>query len=68
MPINATIRQELEELMKVNGEGFLFSEDGVKRPIRAEVMERQLTRALERIGIREEERRRRNLTFHAWLL
>jgi integrase len=66
IPISKAIRRELEELTAVNGEGYIFSEDGGVTPIRSETIERQYNRALGRIGIDEAARKKRNLTFHAW--
>jgi integrase len=66
IPINQAIRQELEELTAINKGGYVFSEDGGLTPIRSETIERQFNRALERIGIDNATRKKRNLTFHAW--
>jgi integrase len=66
IPINQAIRRELEELTAVNGDGYIFSEDGGVTPIRSETIERQLNKALERTGIDDTTRKKRNLTFHAW--
>jgi integrase len=66
IPINGAIRREPEELTAINGEGYLFSEDGGVTPIRSETLQRQYNKALERIGIDNAERKKRNLTFHAW--
>jgi integrase len=66
IPINQAIRRELGELVAVNGEGYVFSDDGGVAPIRSELMERQLNTALGRIGIDDATRKERNLTFHAW--
>jgi integrase len=66
IPINQAIRRELEELIAITGEGYLFSEDGGVKPVRSEMLQRQLNTALGRIGIDESTRKKRNLTFHAW--
>jgi integrase len=66
IPISPLMRQELEELMRMNGDGFVFSEDGGKTPVTVERINRQLDRALERIGINHEEKLKRNISFHAW--
>jgi integrase len=66
IPINQAIRRELEELIAINGEGYLFSEDEGVTPVRSETLQRQYNKALERIGIDGTERKKRNLTFHAW--
>jgi integrase len=66
IPISALTRGELDELLKMNGDGYVFSEDGGATPIPPERINRQFNRALERIGISHEERKKRNLSFHAW--
>ena len=66
IPISPLMRQELEELIKLNGDGFVFSDDGGKTPVTTNRINRQFDRALERIGISHEEKMKRNLSFHAW--
>jgi integrase len=66
IPITALIRQELQGLIKHNGMGYLFSEDGGKKPIARSMVYREFYRALEGIQISGEERRKRNLSFHGW--
>jgi integrase len=66
VPISPVIRQELDELIQRNGDGYVFSDNDGVTPIAQEKIERQLYKALEKIGIDDKERRERNLTFHAW--
>jgi integrase len=66
IPITAAMRRELEDLVRLNGEGFVFSEDGGRSPISPERINRGYEKALEKIGINHEERLERNLSFHAW--
>jgi integrase len=66
IPINPAVKRELDELTAINGDGYIFSDDGGVTPIRSEMIERQLNKALERTGIDDTERKKRNLTFHAW--
>jgi integrase len=66
VPINDELYQEFQELISVNHNGFLFSEDGGIEPIEAKKIEDAHNRALNKIGIDEVERKRRGLTFHAW--
>jgi integrase len=66
IPITAEMRQELESLLKANGDGYIFSDDGGAAPISAERIYRAFKKALEKIGIDHAERMKRNLTFHAW--
>jgi integrase len=66
IPITALLRQEIQELIRHNGMGYLFSEDGGKKPIARSMIYREFYHALEGIKISEEERRERNLSFHGW--
>jgi integrase len=66
VPISSLMRQELDELLEVNGDGFVFSEDSGETPVKVDRLRRALDRALERIGISYEDKLRRNLSFHAW--
>ena len=66
IPITALMKQELDELLQANGDGYVFSEDGGKTPVTYERICRQFDRALERIGISHQEKLDRNLSFHAW--
>jgi integrase len=66
IPLSPVMRQELEELLQLNGDGYVFSDDGGATPISHERIRRQFDRALELIGISHEEKLRRNLSFHAW--
>jgi integrase len=60
------MKQELEELLIANGNGYVFSEDGGETPVAEFRVRRGLERALERIEINHDERLKRNLSFHAW--
>jgi integrase len=66
IPIPEKMYEELKMLMEMNGEGYLFSRDGGKRPIHRNYVYQALYQALDRIGINEEERKRRNLSMHGW--
>jgi integrase len=66
IPIAAELRRELEPLLKANGEGYVFSDDGGAAPVCYERINRAYKQALEAIGIGHEERKKRNLTIHAW--
>jgi len=66
IPITPLMKQELEELLRANGGGFVFSENGGETPVPEFRIRRDFDRALERIGISHEERLKRNLSFHAW--
>jgi len=66
IPITPLMRNELEELLAANGDGFVFSENGGKTPVCVNKMTRRFDKALERIGIDRKEKLRRNLSFHCW--
>jgi integrase len=66
IPIPEKMYGELRTLIELNGNGYLFSRDGGKRPIHRNYVYKALYQALERIGINEEERKRRNLSMHGW--
>ena len=67
IPIPPMMRQELNELLEANGKGYVFSEDGGETPVAGYRINRDFGKALERIGIGNEEKLKRNLSFHAWL-
>jgi integrase len=66
IPIPQGMWKDLELLLQQNGKGYLFSRDGGGRPVIRKYVYRALYQALERIGIDETERRRRNLSVHGW--
>jgi integrase len=66
IPLTAAIRRELDDLIRLNGEGFVFSGDGGMSPISPERINRGYEKALEKIGISHRVRLERNLSFHAW--
>ncbi|MDR0323569.1 MAG: tyrosine-type recombinase/integrase, partial [Treponema sp.] len=66
IPISPVMRQELEELLLENEDGYIFSVDGGKTPISYDRIRRQYDKALQLIGISYEEKLKRNLSFHAW--
>ena len=66
IPISPVMRQELEELIQINKNGYVFSDDGGITPVTTSRIYRQFDRALELIGISHEDKLKRNLSFHAW--
>jgi integrase len=66
IPITPAIYRELESLIRLNGDGYIFSIDGGKTPFAREQIFHGLCEALHIIGIDEKERKERGLTFHAW--
>jgi integrase len=66
IPITPEIKKELDRLMKSNGNGFVFSEDGGNTPVSVDRVRRQFDQACKAIGISRDERSERNLSFHVW--
>ena len=66
IPISGVMRQELDELLTMNRDGYVFSEDGGKTPVTEDRVRRQFDRALENIGISRTDKSKRNLSFHSW--
>jgi integrase len=66
IPIHETLRKDLELLIKDNGEGFIFSDNGGEKPVSRKYVYEALYKALDRIGINEDERKRRCLSMHGW--
>ena len=66
VPMPVLMKRKLDDLLKANGNGYVFSEDGGKTPIADYRIRREFDRALKNIGISREEKLKRNLSFHAW--
>jgi integrase len=66
IPISGGIYENLRQLMAINGEGYVFSEDGGESPVTRSAVYNGYCEALEKIGIEHDERIRRGLSFHAW--
>jgi integrase len=66
IPLTPAIMDGLRRLAEINGNGYLFSTDGGAKPITRYYFNKYLATALEEIGIDAEEKKRRNLTPHAW--
>jgi integrase len=66
IPLPPGLCSDLALLMKDNGEGYLFSKDGGNKPTARRSVYDALYKALDRIGINEDERKRRNLSMHGW--
>ena len=64
--IPALISSELQALKKINGDGFLFSEDGGETPAGYVNVRTAFKKALNAVGIGDSEIKRRGLTFHSW--
>ena len=66
IPLAQEMMEELKELKRMNGDGFLFSTDGGASPFCRKTMYKQFHRALQNIGITEDEISERHLHLHAW--
>jgi len=68
--IPENLRQELNRLIDVNPFGkqdsFVFFSKREDKPVEGIILTRGLYRALKAIGISEEQRKARNITFHSW--
>jgi integrase len=66
IPLTPAIMDGLQRLVEINGNGFLFSTDGGAKPITRYYFNKYLAAALASIGIDADEKKKRNLTPHAW--
>ncbi|MDR1947926.1 MAG: site-specific integrase [Spirochaetaceae bacterium] len=66
IPITRVIRDDLEKLIKLNGSGYVFSEDGGVTPLGRGKMYRGFKAALDKIGIDDAQRKERGITIHTW--
>jgi integrase len=66
IPLVPQLIAELHEIKAVNGNGYLFSEDGGATPVSGRYFYDHFLEALERIGMGKEEIKERGLCFHAW--
>jgi integrase len=66
VPITERIYNELQDIIRLNGDGFIFSENGGKTPIPRSTLYDGTNAAFDAVGIGKEERESRGITFHAW--
>ena len=66
IPLTAEVIEDLNKLKAVNGEGFLFSLTGGDKPVSRKHIWAGLRKALNNIGITDEEIEERGLNVHAW--
>jgi integrase len=66
IPLTAQVIAELRKLMKVNGQGYIFSLDGGAKPVTGRHIYNGLRKALNNIGITDNEIKERGLNIHAW--
>jgi integrase len=66
IPLTGAIVADLRKLMKVNGEGYIFSLDGGITPVSRKHIYNGLRKALNNIGVSDEDIAERGLNIHAW--
>jgi integrase len=66
VPMTQKLRDILQPLIDMNGDGYLFSTDGGKKPIGRKEILANYYAALEKINITKEDREARGLTIHSW--
>jgi integrase len=66
VPLPAELVKDLKKLIKINDDGFVFSEDGGQNPITRRRIYLGLQRACRNIGIDEDEMKKRGINVHAW--
>jgi integrase len=66
IPLPASMVADLNKLKQVNGDGFLFSENGGEKPVERKNLYRNFHRALVNIGISKKEIAERKLHLHGW--
>jgi integrase len=66
IPLPSALIADLNELKKINGEGYVFSADGGIKPMSKLTVYVKLRMALENIGISKGEIAERKLHLHAW--
>ena len=66
IPLPDSLIDELNELKKINGDGFLFSVDGGAKPVSMSSFARYFRSALQNIEISKKEIAARKLSLHGW--
>jgi integrase len=66
IPLPDEMINDLKELKRMNGDGFVFSLDGGAAPVCRRTMYEDYHRALRNIGLSDEEISERHLHLHAW--
>lgn len=66
IPLPAETLSALRILIRENKEGFVFSNNAGKDPVDHTSITRPFYKALKVIGISEEDRKSRNITYHMW--
>ena len=65
IPLTDELVKDLRKLMKVNGQGFIFSLDGGATPVTRKHIFKGLIKAFNNIGITDEDIEERGLNIHA---
>jgi integrase len=66
IPLTAQVIADLRKLMKLNGQGYIFSLDGGAKPVTGRHIYNGLRKALNNIGITDTEIMERGLNIHVW--
>ena len=66
IPLTGEMVDDLRRLMKVNGDGFVFSLDGGEKPVNRYYLYYGLNKAFNNIGITKDAIKERGLNIHAW--
>jgi integrase len=66
IPLIPSVVRDLQRLIRINQDGFVFSEDGGETPITRRRIYLGLQRACKNIGIDEDEMKKRGINVHAW--
>jgi integrase len=66
VPLPTPVLEDLNELKRINGNGYLFSDDGGAKPVSRKSIYTSFHEALKSIGITETERKSRKLHLHGW--
>jgi integrase len=66
IPITADLLNELQKLVKLNENGFIFSDSFGKYPVSCNRLYRETEKAFDKIGINGEERKKRCIKVHHW--
>ena len=66
VPLPAFMIADLNELKRVNGDGFLFSTDGEARPVCKRTIYLDFHQALKNIGLSDDEISERRLHLYGW--
>jgi hypothetical protein len=66
IPLALMIINELRQLAAENNNGYVFSLDGGETPVTRKLMYNKFHKALQAIGMTQEEIKRRGLSMHSW--